>query len=78
MQQGGSAVEKRDEGKSEGRVAVGKTAELSSESLFDEFERGHGLLAGESHGPVFRNQPVVMGMGGEEIECPLANVHRRP
>ena len=77
VEQGGRAVEKRDQGKSKGGVAVGGAAKPGSEPLFDEFERRHGFLASEGHGPVLGNEPVVMGMGGEKIEGPLANVHGR-
>jgi hypothetical protein len=58
-------------------VAAGSAAELSGEAAFDEFERGHGLLAREGDGPVLGNEAEVVGMGGEKIERAGASFHGR-
>jgi len=50
---------------------------LSGEAALDKFERGHGLFAGEGDGPILGDEPKVVGMGSEEIECTLASVNRR-
>jgi hypothetical protein len=68
MEQGGSAVKKGDERKSERRMAIGSAAKVSGEAALDEFERRHGLLASEGHGPVLGDEAEVVRMGGGEIE----------
>jgi hypothetical protein len=76
MEQGGGAVKKGDEGKSEWRVAIGRATKLSGEEALDEFERRHGLLAREGESPVFGDETQVVGMGGEEIEGAAASLDR--
>ena len=81
MKQGGGAVEECHEGKGQASVALRGAAKLSSELSFDEFEGWHVLFASEGDGPVFGDEAVIIGMGGEEIEGPPAGFRcrtRRP
>ena len=74
MQQGGGAVEERDEGKGQRSVALRAAAKLRDELPFDELEGWHVLFASEGDGPVFGDEAVIVGMGGEEIESAAASI----
>src|SRR6266481_3844370 len=74
MQQGGGAVEERDEGKGQASVALRGAAELRGELPFDEFEGWHVLFASEGDGPVFGDEAVIIGVGGEKIESAAASI----
>ena len=81
MKQSGGAVEECHEGKGQASVALRGAAKLPSELPFDEFEGWHVLFASEGDGPVFGDEAVIIGMGGEEIEGPPAGLRcgtRRP
>jgi hypothetical protein len=77
MKQGRRAVEECDEGKRQAGMAVRGAAKLHSELPLDEFERGHVLFLSEGHGPVLRDEAVIVRMGDEEIEGAAASVQRR-
>jgi hypothetical protein len=77
MKQAGRAMEECDEGKRQAGVTVRGAAKLHSELPPDEFERWHVLFASEGDGPVFRDEAVIVRIGGEEIEGAAASFQRR-
>jgi hypothetical protein len=77
MEQGGSAMEKGDERKSETCVSARLAAELRGETTLYELEGGHRFFASEGHGPVIGDEAAVMGMSGKEIERAPASFHGR-
>lgn len=71
----GRAVQQGDECQRQRSVLFGGAAELSGNALLHEFERRHVFLARERDGPIFGDEPVVVGMGSEEVENAAANLH---
>jgi len=68
------AMKQCDERKSHVNVLIRLATNQSGQTLLQEFERRHVLLAGEGDSPISGDEAEVVGVGREEVEHAAANL----
>src|SRR5260370_22438640 len=68
------AVQEGDKRQSQACVPIRLTAKLRGQKLRQEFEGRHVFFAGEGEGPIFGDQPEVVGMGRKKVENAAAGL----